>query len=107
MELLPVDQMATWDKLQQETEQEEATLAVTGKLTSTVQAILACRKLKHTVSLAVLLQNVGLLLGMLLVLFLAVTSGVTVMSTLHLLIFEAFWLVAVLGVPYLRRFFSK
>lgn len=107
VDLLPQSQMAAWEKLQQETDGEEASLAVSGKLSSLLQATLSCRKLKNTATLAVLLQNVGLLLGMLLVLFLAVTSGIRVMGTLYLLIFQAFWILAVLAVPLLRRFFNK
>lgn len=84
-------------------ERADALLATKGRPTAMMRMLTACVRQRSNISVAVALQTVAVILGFLLVAFLACYSGLKQLSTAALLLFELFWLVAVLIVPRLRK----
>lgn len=84
-------------------ERADALLATKGRPTAMMRMLTACVRQRGNISVAVVLQTVAVILGFVLVAFLACYSGLKQLSTSALLLFELFWLVAVLVVPRLRK----
>ncbi|WOC32391.1 MULTISPECIES: hypothetical protein [Caproicibacterium] len=85
------------------TEESHALLATRGKPSTMMRLITACVRQRANISMAVALQNVGAVLGFVLVAFLCCQQGMQQVSTLSLVIYEAFWTLAVWLVPKLRK----
>ena len=58
-----------------------------------------CVRLHSQITLLVAMQNVGVILGFVLVALLACYSGMGQLTTLSLLLYEGFWILASLLVP--------
>lgn len=84
-------------------ERTDALMATKGRPTAMMRMLTACVRQRSNISVAVALQTVAVVLGFLLVAFLACYSGLQQLSTVALLLFELFWIVAVLLVPRLRK----
>lgn len=84
-------------------ERTDALMATKGRPTAMMRMLTACVRQRSNISVAVALQTVAVVLGFLLVAFLACYSGLKQLSTVALLLFELFWIVAVLLVPRLRK----
>lgn len=80
-----------------------ALLATKGRPTTMLRMLTACVRQKTNISLAVAMQNVAVVLGFVLVAFLACYSGLRQITTATLLVYEVFWLVVVLLIPRLRK----
>lgn len=84
-------------------EEAPALLATKGSPTAMMRMLTACVRQRGNISIAVALQNVSVVLGLLLVGFLTVYSGFRQLGALALLLYELFWTAAVILVPRLRR----
>ena len=84
-------------------EKSRAYLATNGKITSLMRAISGCVRLKSNISLAVLLQTIAVIVGILLVSTLALYSGVNSVKTLEMSLFVVFWLVAVVVPSFIQK----
>ena len=91
------------DLVEEPDERVDALLATKGRPTAMMRMLTACVRQRSNISVAIALQTVAVVLGFLLVAFLACYSGLKQLSTAALLLFELFWLVAVLIVPRLRK----
>ena len=91
------------DRTKEPEERADALLATKGRPTAMMRMLTACVRQRSNISVSVALQIVAVVLGFLLVAFLACYSGLKQLSTAALLLFELFWLVAVLVVPRLRK----
>lgn len=89
--------------VKEQDERVDALLATKGRPTAMMRMLTACVRQRSNISVAVALQTVAVVLGFLLVAFLACYSGLKQLSTAALLLFELFWLIAVLIVPRLRK----
>lgn len=87
----------------QELQHTNALLATKGRQTTMLRMLTACVRQKGNISVAVALQNVAVVLGFVLVAFLACYSGLKQISTAFLLVYEIFWLLAVMLIPRLRK----
>ena len=68
-----------------------------------MRMLTACVREKSNVTMATLLQTVGVILGFMLVAFLVFYSGLEQLSTMALLLYQLFWAAAVLIIPRLRK----
>ena len=89
--------------IEKPTERADALFATKGRPTTMMRMLTACIRQKGNVSIAVVLQNVCVVLGFVLVAFLACYSGLKQLSTTALLLYELFWLLVILAVPKLRK----
>ena len=81
----------------------DALVATKGRMESMMNVISACVEQKRTVGLVVAIQNAAVILGFVLVAFLACFGGMAQLSSLVLFLFQAFWLAVVLLIPRLRK----
>ena len=91
------------EKTQRADSGAEAYLGFLGRAASLCRGVSACIRLKTSISLAVLLQTIGVVLGLGLVLVLALSSGIAQLGVLELACFSVFWIAVSLLIPALRR----
>lgn len=84
-------------------ERADALLVTKGRPASMMRMLTACIREKSNITMATLLQTVGAILGFVLVAFLVFYSGLGQLSTLSLLLYQLFWIAAVLVIPRLRK----
>jgi len=84
-------------------ERSAALLATKGRATAMLRLLTACIRQRSNISVAVALQNIAVILGILLVGFLACYSGLQQLSTSALLLYEVFWAAAIWFIPRLRK----
>ena len=85
-------------------ERTRAYLATRGeRLPALARMLSACIRLRGSLSLAVVLQVIGVVIGFLLVAFLTFYAGLPQLGALELMLYLAFWVLAALVVPSLRR----
>ena len=84
-------------------EKSRAYLATNGKISSLLRAISGCVRLKANIALAVLLQTIAVIVGILLVSTLALYSGVSSVKTLEMSLFVVFWLAAVIVPSFIQK----
>ena len=80
-----------------------AMLATKGRTASMCRILSGCVRTRSNLTLAVVMQTVAVILGFVLVAFLACYSGLQQLSTLTLLLYEAFWSFAILFFPRLHK----
>lgn len=80
-----------------------AWMATKGRPTALMRLLTVCIRQRGTISLAVALQYVAVILGFTLVAFLSCFSGLPKLSTLFLLLYELFWGLAIVILPKLRK----
>ena len=81
----------------------DAVVATKGRMESMMNVISACVEERRTVSLVVAIQNAAVILGFVLVAFMACFGGMKQLSSFILFAFEVFWLLVVLVIPKLRK----
>ena len=86
--------------------QEESSrsyLITHGKASSLSRAVSGSVRIKHNISLAIVIQLIAIILGMLVASTLALYAGVGVMGTLEVLMYAMFWGVAAIIAPSLQK----
>ena len=81
----------------------DALAATKGRVESMMSVISACVAQKRTIGLVVAVQNAAVVLGFVLVAFLACFGGMSQLTSLVLFLFQAFWVLVVLLLPKLRQ----
>lgn len=81
----------------------DAVVATKGRMESMMNVVSACVEEKRTVSLVVAIQNAAVVLGFVLVAFMACFGGMRQLSPFILFLFEVFWLLVILVIPKLRK----
>ena len=66
-------------------------------------SLLGVRGLKGSITLASILQFASIALGVLLIILLTITSGMSEMKTLSLFVFELVWVLATYLIPRLKN----
>ncbi len=84
-------------------ERSPSLLATKGRATAMLRLLTACVRQRSNISAAVALQYIAVILGILLVAFLSCYSGLQQLSTAALLLYELFWVAAILLIPRLRK----
>lgn len=78
-------------------------LITSGRLASMARAISGCVKIKHNISLAIIIQLISIILGVLVCATLSLYAGVGVIGSLELLIYTLFWGAAAVVAPALQK----
>ena len=81
----------------------DALAATKGRVESMMSVISACVAQKRTIGLVVAVQNAAVVLGFVLVAFLACFGAMSQLTSLVLFLFQAFWVLVVLLLPKLRK----
>lgn len=81
----------------------DAVVATKGRMESMINVISACVEEKRTVGVIVAIQNAAVILGFVLVAFMACFGGMGQLSSFILFMFELFWLLAVIAIPKFRK----
>lgn len=84
-------------------EKSRAYLGTRGNISSMVHGVAGCMKIKSNISLAIVIQLIALILGLLLVATLCLYATTAVVGTLQILIYSLFWAAAALLSPLIRR----
>lgn len=80
-----------------------ALIGTNGRPSTMMRLITACVRQRANISIAVVLQNVGAILGFVLVAFLCCQQGMQQISTLNMVLYELFWVLVIWLVPKLRK----
>ena len=84
-------------------EKSRAYLGTRGSIASMVHGVAGCMKMKSNISLAIVVQLIALVLGLLLVATLCLYATTAVVGTLQILIYSLFWAAAALLSPLVQR----
>ncbi len=84
-------------------DKSRAYLGTRGSIASMVYGVAACMKIKGNISLAIVIQLIALILGLLLVATLCLYATVSVLGTLQILIYSLFWAAAALLSPLIQK----
>ena len=88
---------------QKEIPRADALVATKGRMESMMNVISACVEERRTVSMVVAIQNAAMVLGFVLVAFLACFGALGQLPSLVLFLFQLFWVLVTLVLPKLRR----
>ncbi len=84
-------------------ESSRSYLITNGKTSSLARAISGSVRIKHNISLAIVIQLIAIVIGILLASTLALYAGVGVMGSLEVLIYALFWGIAAIVAPALQK----
>ncbi len=84
-------------------ESSRSYLITSGKISSLARAVSGCVKIKHNISLAIVIQLIAVLLGILVTATLSLYAGVGVMGSLEVMIYSVFWGAAAIIAPALQK----
>ena len=80
-----------------------AYLATNGKYTSLARMLTICINARSNISVSLILQIIGIILGFVLAVFLSFYAGVGHLGALEMLAYSMFWALAALIVPWVKR----
>ncbi len=86
----------------QKEDKSRAYLGTRGKLSSMILGVAACVRIKSNISLAIVVQLIALILGLLLCATLCLYAGVEVLGTMQILVYALFWSLAALIAPLIQ-----
>lgn len=78
-------------------------LITNGKAASLARAVTGCVKIKHNISLSIIIQLIAVILGLLVASTLSLYAGVGVMGSLEVLIYALFWGAAAVFAPAVQK----
>lgn len=84
-------------------EKSRAYLGTKGRIASMVRGVAGCVSIKSNISLAIVIQLIAMILGLLLVATLALYASTAVLGTVQILIYALFWAAAALISPLIWR----
>lgn len=78
-------------------------LITNGKAASLARAVTGCVKIKHNISLSIIIQLIAVIFGLLVASTLSLYAGVQVMGSLEVLIYALFWGAAAVFAPAIQK----
>lgn len=78
-------------------------LITNGKAASLARAVTGCVKIKHNISLSIIIQLIAVIFGLLVASTLSLYAGVQVMGSLEVLIYALFWSAAAVFAPAVQK----
>ena len=78
-------------------------LITNGKAASLARAVTGCVKIKHKISLSIIIQLIAVIFGLLVASTLSLYAGVQVMGSLEVLIYALFWGAAAVFAPAVQK----
>ncbi|MBQ7504857.1 MAG: hypothetical protein IJT79_06030 [Ruminococcus sp.] len=104
IKILPTGLGNVCKEAQSQTEEKSrAYLGTRGKISSMVQGIAGCVHIKSNISLAIVIQLIAMILGLLLVATLCLYATTAVLGTVQIMTYCLFWAVAALLSPLIWR----
>lgn len=91
------------DALNDVAEYSDVSLATRGKAFSMMRMLAACVRQRTNISVALSLQTTSVILGFALVAFLTCFASFSQLSTLAILVYELFWILAILLIPRIHK----
>lgn len=91
------------DELSLKEEESRAYIATRGKLVSLSRSLVGCIKIKTNINLAIAVQFIAVVLGMIIASVVAILAGVDSLGTLELFLYTLFWAVASIAVPFIQK----
>lgn len=85
------------------TEKSRAYLATRGRFTQMARAISGCVQLRSNINLAVIIQLIGIILGILIMATITLYGGTSVIGTVEMLLYTVFWALATMIAPSIKR----
>ncbi len=84
-------------------ESSRAYLITHGKAAGMARSVSGCVRIKQNISLAIVIQLIAVIMGLLISIPLVMYAGVSVMGSLEVLIYALFWAVAAIVAPALQK----
>lgn len=84
-------------------ESSRSYLITNGKAASLARAVTGCVKIKHNISLSIIIQLIAVIFGLLVASTLSLYAGVQVMGSLEVLIYALFWGAAAVFAPAVQK----
>lgn len=84
-------------------ESSRAYLATRGRFVSLCNAVNGCVKMKSNISLAVIIQAVAVIFGIIVVATMALYASVEPLGTVEILLYSIFWIVASIAAPLIQK----
>ena len=78
-------------------------LVTHGKAAGLARAVSGCVRIKHNISLAIVIQLIAVILGILIASPLVLYANIGVMGTLEVLIYSLFWAAAAIIAPAIQK----
>lgn len=78
-------------------------LITNGKAASLARAVTGCVKIKHNISLSIIIQLIAVIFGLLVASTLSLYAGVQVMGSLEVLVYALFWGAAAVFAPAVQK----
>ncbi len=89
--------------VREEVPRSDATIATKGRIESLMNIIAACVGMKRGINSLIIVQNAAIILGFILVAFLACFGAMKALSSLLLFIFVFFWVALIIIIPKIRK----
>ncbi len=104
VKILPTD-LSNICKEEMSVREEESIsyIATRGRAYSLIRAITSCIKIKNNISIAIAIQSVSIILGLILISIIALTAGLSGLGAFELFLYVGFWAVATVIAPLLRK----
>lgn len=104
IKILPTGLGNVCKEAQSQTEDKSrAYLGTRGRISSMIRGVAGCINIKGNISLAIVIQLIALVLGLLLVATLCLYAGCEVVGTVQILIYSLFWSLAALLSPLIQK----
>ncbi len=84
-------------------ENSRAYLITHGKASALARAVSGCVRIKHNISLAIIIQLIAVILGILVASTLSLYANIGVMGTIEVLIYSLFWTAAAIIAPSIQK----
>lgn len=91
------------EAISEKEDSSRAYISTRGKFYSLARAVAGCIKIKNNISIAIVVQFIAVVLGMLLVSTIVITAGLRGLGALELLIYMLFWTAASIIAPMLQK----
>lgn len=104
IKLLPAKFHDTYNELTSEKERSPAKIGFVGSNRMMVTAILDCMTAKTAIDQAVLIQMIALVVGYALVALFSLMGNLSMLSILHLILFQCIWAVIGTVIPNLKKY---
>lgn len=86
-----------------ETDKSRAYLSTTGKASSLLYAVSGCIKIKGSISLAVAVQTLSVIFGIVIAVLICLYAGVAVVQSVEIFVFSLFWSAATVIASLIRK----
>ena len=84
-------------------EKSRAYLATRGRFTQIARALSGCVQMRTNISISVIIQLIGVALGIMIMSTIALYAGTSILGTVEMLLYTIFWGIATMIVPMIKK----